>query len=174
MANTFELIASSTVGSGGASSITFSSIASSWTDLCVKYSTRTNRSVFVEAIYLEFNGSGGTAYSDRLLFGTGAAAQSNSSSSQANINNAGVTAGNTATSNTFGNGEIYIPNYAGSQNKSTSADSTGENNATDSYMYLNAGLWANSAAITQIKLVPVNGNSFMQYSTAYLYGVKNA
>ena len=174
MANTMTLIQSVTVPSGGQASITFSSIASTWTDLCVKYSTRTTRSVFVEAIYLEFNGSGGTAYSDRLLFGTGAAAQSNSSSSQANINNAGVTAGNTATANTFGNGEIYIPNYAGSQNKSTSADSTGENNATDSYMYLDAGLWANTAAITQIKLVPVNGNLFMQYSTAYLYGIRNS
>ena len=173
MANTFQLIASTTLSSA-ASSITFSSIASTWTDLCIKYSTRTSRSVFVEAIYLEFNGSGGTAYSDRLLFGTGAAAFSNSSSSQANINNAGVTAGNTATANIFGSGEIYIPNYAGSNNKSTSADSTGENNATDSYMYLNAGLWADTAAITQIKLVPVNGNNFQQYSTAYLYGVKNA
>ena len=174
MANTFVKMASTTVGSGGAASITLSSIPSTYTDLCLKYSTRTNRSVFVEAIYLEFNGSGGTAYSDRLLFGTGVTALSNSSSSQANINNAGITAGNTATANTFGNGEIYIPNYAGSQNKSTSADSTGENNATDSYMYLNAGLWANSAAITQIKLVPVNGNSFMQYSTATLYGIKSS
>jgi hypothetical protein len=174
MANTFVKIASVTVGSGGAANIEFTSIPGTYTDLKLVYCTRTNRSVFVEAIYLEFNGSGGTAYSDRLLFGTGAAALSNSSSSQANINNVGITAGNTATANTFGNGEIYIPNYTGSQNKSTSADATGENNATDSYMYFNSGLWANSAAITQIKLVPVNGNNFLQYSTATLYGIKSS
>jgi hypothetical protein len=172
MANTFTKIASVTVGSGGASNIEFTSIPGTYTDLKLVHCTRTNRSVFVEAIYLEFNGSGGTAYSDRLFFGTGAAALSNSSSSQANINNVAISAGDTATANTFGNGEIYIPNYAGSNNKSVSADSVSENNSADAYMYLNAGLWSNTAAITSIKLVPVNGNSFKQYSTAILYGIK--
>jgi hypothetical protein len=174
MANTYTAIATVTVGSGGAANIEFTSIPATYTDLKLVHCTRTNRSVFVEAIYLEFNGSGGTAYSDRLLFGTGASALSNSSSSQANINNVAVTVGNTATASTFGNGEIYIPNYAGSNNKSTSADSVSENNASDAYMYLNAGLWANSSAITSIKLVPAQANNFMQYSTATLYGIKNS
>ena len=40
MATTFTKIASVTVGSGGASSIDFTSIPSTYTDLCVKLSTR--------------------------------------------------------------------------------------------------------------------------------------
>jgi hypothetical protein len=141
----------------------------------VKYSTRTDRAVFVEAIYLQFNASGGTAYSDRLLFSTGTAVMANTSSSQANINNAGITSGATATANTFGSGEIYIPNYLRSMNKTTSSEGISENNnSTDAYMHVNTGLWSNTAAITSLKIVPVQGNSFVQYSTAYLYGISNA
>ena len=83
--------------------------------------------------------------------------------------------GGTATANTFGNMEIYIPNYAGSSNKSVSVNQVGEDNAATAYATLLAGLWSNTAAITSIKLTPFSGGaSFVQYSTAYLYGVKNA
>ncbi len=72
--------------------------------------------------------------------------------------------------NTFANGEIYIPNYTASVNKSVSIDSVTENNATSAIAALDAGLWANTAAITSINLNGNNGN-FVQYSTAYLYGI---
>jgi hypothetical protein len=78
--------------------------------------------------------------------------------------------GNTATSSTFGNGELYIPNYAGSQNKSSSADVVPEENAVGTYMSLVANLWSNSAAINQITLT-ADGN-LAQHSTATLYGIK--
>jgi hypothetical protein len=81
---------------------------------------------------------------------------------------------NGCTANTFGNGEIYIPNYAGSTQKSVSADAVAENNsATYIYSALNAGLWTGTAAITSIKLL-IPSYNFVQYSTAYLYGVSNA
>jgi hypothetical protein len=82
--------------------------------------------------------------------------------------------GNTAS--TFSNGEFYIPNYASANNKSVSFDSVTENNkATDQILALNAGLWADSAAITSIKL-EVNGGTYniSQYSSATLYGIKNS
>jgi hypothetical protein len=44
MANTFELITSSTVGSGGAASITFTAIPQTYTDLKILYSTRNSGS----------------------------------------------------------------------------------------------------------------------------------
>ena len=40
MANTFQLISSTTVGAGGASSIDFTSIPSTYTDLVIKWSGR--------------------------------------------------------------------------------------------------------------------------------------
>jgi hypothetical protein len=74
----------------------------------------------------------------------------------------------------FGNNIIYIPNYASSNYKSLSVDAVPEENGTQTYMILSAGLWSSSSAITSLKLVPNIGPNFVQYSTAYLYGISNA
>jgi hypothetical protein len=110
--------------------------------------------------------------------GDGATATSATESSQAKINEYGSAAGNATTSgNTsiWGVGTFYIPNYAGSNNKSVSADNAREaNQATDTYLVMDAGLWSNTSAITSIKIAPRVGPNFVQYSTAYLYGIKNS
>jgi len=168
MPNTFELIASSTVGSGGAASIDFTSIPSTFTDLVVKYSIRTTGAAVATGGFITFNGST-TGYTYRRLEGTGAAAGSQNGSARY----AGVDTGTSATANTFSSAEVYIPNYAGSTNKSYSADSVSENNATTAYTWFVAGLWSNTAAITSISISDDTFN-LGQYSTAYLYGVKNA
>jgi len=170
MPNTFTLIASSTVGSGGASNITFSSIPATFTDLCVKLSGRSSRSgASGDSILISFNGS--NSGSDRLLNGNGTSASSAVDASQMY---AGVLPAATATASTFGNTEIYIPNYTVSAFKSFSVDSTMENNDTFSSMQLLAGLWSSTATINAVKLEIGSLNNFDQYSTAYLYGVKNA
>ena len=169
MANTFELIASSTVGSGGAASIDFTSIPSTYTDLDIYLSARQSRSELVSNTRIEFNGSSANL-SCRYLQGTGSAAVSSSSASYLFA----ASPANTATANTFGNSFIYIPNYAGSTYKSVSWDAVTETNATGAEAYLVAGLWSNTAAITSVKLLSLSSDNFMQYSTAYLYGVKNA
>jgi hypothetical protein len=171
MANTFELIASSTVGAGGVASINFTSIASTFTDLVVKYSLRDSQSGYAYGgMIIKFNSSS-SGYTERVVYGTG--------SSAASATNSGsyfaleyVVQGS-ATASTFANGEIYVPNYLSSNNKSMSADTVTENNAAGAVAGLTAGLWSNSAAITSISLAPTGG-TFVQYSTAYLYGVKNA
>jgi hypothetical protein len=173
MANTFELIASSTVGLLGASSIDFSSIPSTYTDLCLKLSLRSTVVAEYGNNRITFNGSS-SGYTSKLLYGlgTGSGASANNGVTNA-IDYAAYGTGSTATSNTFANGEIYIPNYAGSNNKSVSVDAVTENNATASIAALVAGLLSNTAAITSISIVSGSG-TFVQYSTAYLYGVKNA
>jgi hypothetical protein len=171
MANTFELIASSTVGSGGAASIDFSSIPATYTDLRVVASVRTNRAPDSDAIKMRFNGSS-TSFTGKVLYGSGSGIASFAGTTDG-IGNAYVpSAYNTA--NTFGNTEFYIPNYAGSTNKSVSVDSVGENNATYAEMDMIAGLWSNTAAITSISIVPNVGTLLLQYSTAFLYGIKNS
>jgi hypothetical protein len=173
MANTYVLIASNTVGAGGASSVTFSSIPSTYTDLQVVMSARSSGGTTQDYVAVQFNGSGGTAYSDRRLEGTGSSASSTSDSSQNVIYSAYVVPGSTATSSTFSNTSFYIPNYSSSNNKSVSIDGVTENNGTVAYATLTAALWANSAAINQIAFTLGNGN-FVQYSTLYLYGIKNS
>jgi hypothetical protein len=172
MANTFELIASYTA-SGSVSSIDFTSIPSTYTDLCLKVSARNDASTTVGGLWIQFNGSSSNL-SSRVLYGTGSAAGSFSDTTIFAYSDAA-----SATSSTFSNVEYYIPNYAGSAYKSVSVDSTMENNATASSMALTAGLWSNTAAITSIKLQTFNNSNsalanFVQYSTAYLYGVKSS
>jgi hypothetical protein len=168
MPNTFELIASSTVGSGGAASIDFSSIPSTYTDLVIKASLRLTTSGINETVYLTINGSTANG-SLRYLAGNGA------TPFQGTDTRVGVRDinGNTSTASTFSNTEFYIPNYSGSTNKSFSADNAMENNATTAVSGISASLWSQTAAITSLSLVGATG-SLMQYSTAYLYGVKNA
>jgi hypothetical protein len=174
MANTYILIASNTVGSGGAASVTFSSIPATYTDLVLKASTRSNETTggsVWDSLLLRFNGSS-TSYTDRLLGGDGTSAFSvvNVIPSYffcGDIPNALVT------SNVFGSTEITIPNYTSANYKSISSDSVEENNATTGQLDLTAGLWSNTSAITSITLSASVGN-LVQYSSFYLYGIKNS
>lgn len=164
MANTYTLISSSTVGAGGAATITFSSIPSTYTDLLVKVSARTTYATNADLGYIRFNSST-TGYSIKRLQGNGSIAYS-AGGTEILFRNTGAS----DTASTFGNSELYIPNYTSSANKSVSVDSVSENNGTTAEALLGAGLWSNTAAITQITLYPNNGN-WAQYSTAYLYGI---
>ena len=110
---TFTKIETITVGSGGAPSVTFSSIPATYTDLVVKASARTDTANNVQNLYVEFNGSGGTAYSSRTLYALNSGAPaSTSASSDSKIQYAGYAAGANATASTFSNFEFYVPNVA--------------------------------------------------------------
>jgi hypothetical protein len=172
MPDTFTLIASSTVGAGGASAIDFTSIPSTYTDLCLVLSGRNSVASVEASVTMQFNGST-SSYNSRWLRGNGSTASSGSDTYGTDEIYIGEVPAASSTSNTFGNASIYIPNYAGSTNKSVSVDMVSENNATTAWAYLTAGLWSNTAAITSIKLLFQSG-TFVQYTTAYLYGVKNA
>ena len=174
MPNTFTLISSTTVGSGGASTIDFTNIPQTYTDLVLKVSARSSYSNPWVSIGLKFNGAAaGASFTWREIDGSGTAAASGSGNGDIY---AGDFVGSTATANTFSNVDIYIPNYAGSNNKSVSTDSVTENNATAAVAMLGAGLWANTAAITSISMRLYSGvaGTISQYSTAYLYGIKNS
>jgi len=170
MANTYQLISSVTVGSGGAANIEFTSIPQTYTDLILKLSLQVQQSG-VDMIKLTFNNNS-SGYSYRSLFANGSGAYSYSGSSLSYLEH--QYSNGTATTNIFSNSELYIPNYTSSNNKSISVDTVNEANATDGYIIPMAQLWANSSAITSIKLVPNSSINFSQYSTAYLYGISNA
>jgi hypothetical protein len=165
MANTMTLIASYTVGAGGASSIDFTSISSAYTDLKIIASTRMAGS---SANYITLNGSSST-FTNKLLYGNGGVAVS-----AAPTGNRAVDQNDSSTTaSTFSNLEIYIPNYAGSNNKSFSQDGVTENNGTTAYAEMWASLWSTTSAITSLSLT-AGSSTFVQYSTAYLYGIKSS
>jgi hypothetical protein len=171
MANTFVKIASVTVGSGGAASMDFTSIPGTYTDLCIKVSARDARAIVAASIVLQINGSTASSGSYRRLYGDGGTVDSDADGPGPTVQS-GHSNGNSGTANTFGNVEIYIPNYAGSGNKSFSSDGVAETNGSTTYMSIVSGLWANTAAITSIAVKPATAVNFLQHSTATLYGIK--
>ena len=166
MPNTMTLISSTTVGAGGAASILFSSIPGTYTDIVVKLSVRSDRASVGPSIGVKINGSD-LNLTSRIIAGSGAAVSS-SSYSDGYIGDA---TGANATASTFPNMEIYFPNYSGSTNKSYSSDSVSENNATTAYAILSAGLWSQTSAITSLEFYDRGVGNFVQYSSAYLYGI---
>jgi hypothetical protein len=173
MANTFKKIQTVTVGAGGSSTIAFTSIPQTYTDLKVVLSVRSDRNSGTQSDFqLRFN-SASANYSRRTVQGSGSAATSISGSAES-FGSIGVATQDTDTASVFGSSEVYIPNYTSANFKSYSADTVRENNATSGYQGLVAGLWSDTAAITSITFyVESNTQSFKQYSTATLYGVSN-
>ena len=175
MPDTFVKIASVTVGSGGASSIDFTSIPSTYTDLCLKMSTRTTRSTGNANITMVRFNSNTSGYTFRVLLGDGSSPSSfNQTALFTDAGFGGYGDQDNNTTSTFSSHELYVPNYAGSNNKSFSIDAVQENNATTGLASMAANLWSNTAAITSITLSPFEGFNYKQYSTAVLYGIKNS
>ena len=175
MATFTQIGTAQVVGSGGAASIDFSSIPNTYTDLVVKISARGSTAGINAGLYWTFNGSSAANYSWRQLQGNSSAASSSSATAQTYFR-AGYIPDTSATASTFGSAELYIPNYAGSTAKSISIDSGQENNSStagEALLHLVAANWSLTNAITQITVVPSSG-TFLQHSTAYLYGVSNA
>ena len=147
---------------GTQSSITFSSIPQTFTDLFLVYSVRTNQTSFPSAVRVAFNGNTAN-FTGRYLEGSGSSAASGSLARYAG-------AFYDITANTFTNHQMYIPNYASAVAKSFSVDAVTESNTSQAYQDIIAGLWNDTAAITSITL-SVGSNSFVQYSSASLYGI---
>lgn len=168
---TYTKIASNTVGSGGAASVTFSSIPATYTDLAIKVSARCSVAGAFYNLVIAFNGSSAN-YTLRWLGIAGTSAVSYTQSAFGS-NHLFYITGNGATANTFANGEIYIPNYASANFKSVSADGANEDNAASIYQGISAGLWSSTAAINSLTFT-CGGANFNQYSTFTLYGISNA
>ena len=169
MSTNMELITSVTVGSGGAASVTLpatGSIAATYTDLKISISARSSNASDNDAINLYFNADTTSGnYSCIAVYGTGSSASAYSTTRRFGS----ISAGNN-TASTFGNLDLYIPNYTSSNQKSYSSDSVTENNATTAYTELVAGKWTGTAAITSVTFSLGSGN-FVEGSTFYLYGI---
>jgi hypothetical protein len=154
--------------------ITFSSIPSTYTDLLLVFSSAVTSTGSTGA-YLMFNneGTGSTLGSSRVLEGRGSSGVTNSAGS-GSVNY--IDRCNVLNSTTvFSNCEIYIPNYAGSTNKPINITTAVEGNSagTDVYIDAQASLWRNTAAINRIDL-QTSAGSFQANSSFYLYGIKNS
>jgi len=159
-----KLIQTQTLASTAAS-ITFTSIPQDGTDLVLLGSLRRGASGVGFDAGIAFNGSS-SGFTGRALYGTGSAAASFSFDTAFLVQ--AITGTNT--SNTFANFSLTILNYAGATNKSFSFDTVTENNATEAYQLIQAGLWSNTAAITSLTISTASPD-FAIGSTLSLYKI---
>jgi hypothetical protein len=172
---TYTLISSQVLGSSAAS-VTFSSIPSTYKDLVLKTSIRTDYASTIDYLFMTINGDTSAKYSWTRLQGNGSAATSGRQAASAPTPASGTIYfgfldGNTTTSNTFANGEIYIPNYTSTTSKQISTYSATENNATQAFIDAFANLYTGTSAISSLLLQPQSGNNFVSGSSFYLYGI---
>jgi hypothetical protein len=145
-----KLIESKTLATA-TKSLEFISIPQDATDLFVVISARSTRtgSDVDDGFDVTLNNTSAN-YSERALRGFGSGADTLTGAASSSFTRINIPS-SAATSNTFTNSSIYIPNYTGATAKSVSIDAVMENNATLSFMFLTAGLWNDTAAITSIK-----------------------
>jgi hypothetical protein len=165
MPATYEPIATTTLGSA-ASSITFSSIPATYTDLrlvmVAKRSGATSNYVVTRV-----NGDSGSNYSDTQLNGNGSSAASSRNTSAVEWYNGTIAVIET-------NPALFtldIFSYAGSTFKTALSTFNNDRNGSGGVQY-NVNLWRSTAAINSLTIYASTGN-YDTGSTATLYGIKN-
>lgn len=180
MATTYQVLASTTVGSSGSSTIEFTSIPQTYTDLVLRLSARTNEAGQGRSyVRHRFNSSSTTSYGYLWFFGYDGNTVVGNGDTALNAGHVIVVPASNATTSTFGNTELYIPNYTStSKFKAYSNIHVSENNTSSIYLVgQSAPLWSVTDAITSITLYAVSVGStdkFVEHTTATLYGIKNS
>ena len=165
---TYTPIATTTLGSA-ASSVTFSTISGSYTDLIVVFSGTAGGGN--SNLILTFNSDTGSNYSWTDIEGNGTTAASYRLSNQTGIKFAyNLVATGTSQCNTI----MHIMNYSNTNTYKTALGRV--NTPTNATIYAGTtagvGLWRNTAAITS--LTCSNGDNWASGSTFSLYGIKSA
>jgi hypothetical protein len=162
----FESIATATPTSG--TSITFSSIPSTYKHLQVRYQMVTNTS-FGGSLSAKFNADSGANYARHRLYGDGATATAGggASATQMWVGDFGLGAHTTSPMG----GIIDIHDYASTtKNKTVRTISGVDANGTGGISLLSS-LWMSTSAVTSLELF-IGADAFKTGSVFSLYGIK--
>lgn len=173
MAETFEPLASTTLGSD-ATSITLSSISSAYTDLRIVALVRSDRASVIDSFGIQFNSDSGTNYSDTQLYTDGAGSVLASRDTSATYILSGAIPGSTAPADAFATSIFDLFGYSGSTNKSVLINNAFISNSSWRRTQRFIGLWRNTAAINSIKIIPAFGTNLVAGSSLTIYGIKAA
>jgi hypothetical protein len=175
--NSYESIATVTVGAGGATDVTFSAIPSTYTHLQIRAIGRTTTAgVSDNAVHIRFNSDSGANYSYHGLFGDGSSAfayavASNTSGQISQLPTAG------RTGSVFAGSVTDILDYANTSKNKTVRSLCGNNtNDTNGLVGLISSSWYSTTAINSITLISANAGTFTfaQHSQFALYGIKGS
>ena len=168
--NSFFSIDTVTVGSGGAASVTFSSIPQTYTHLQIRGILRGDRVVTDSEFNIRINGDSGTNYSYHNLTGDGASATSGGTANGTDAN-IGFNPGASETASIFGVMIIDFLDYANTNKYKTWRSLVGYDGNGNGRVRLGSGNWRSTNAITSITFNP-SANNFTEYSSFALYGIK--
>lgn len=169
--NSYESIATVTVGAGGSSSISFSSIPSTYKHLQIRVIERAVNNVGGDDPYIRLNNDSGNNYAWHRLTGNGTAASAGAASTQPQIRYGNNTADASFGANIFSAAVIDVLDYANTNKYKTLRTLVGADNNGSGHLGLQSGLWQSTTAVNRIDLFPFSGN-WAQYSHFALYGIK--
>ena len=175
--NSYESIATTTVGSGGSAYVEFTSIPATYTHLQIRFIARTTHSGPADC-YMRYNGDTGSNYTAHYLRGDGASASAGFAGTSVSTVYAGKLSYNTTApySNAFSAVVIDILNYKDTNKYKTSrvlsGFDTNGNGTYPGFVDFMSGLWMNTSAITSIRLFSGDSANFPEYSSFALYGIK--
>jgi hypothetical protein len=168
-ATSYESIATFS-GSGTPTSITFSSIPSTYKHLQIRMIARDSRAVTLEGYLIQFNSDTAANYSDHLLYGDGASAASISNVSSTYMSPYAIASAN-ASANVYGVSIIDILDYANTNKYKTIRALSGIDNNGSGAIGFSSGNWRSTSAITSVTVGAQVGN-WQANSSFALYGIK--
>jgi hypothetical protein len=168
----YESIATVTVGVGGTSSITFSSIPSTFQHLQIRGIARSDRVSSGSYIKIQFNSDTANNYANHGLFGSGSSAGAYAVTTTDHAGEAYITAASD-TASAFGASIWDVLDYANvSKNKTVRALTGADVNGTNGQFRFSSGVWMSTSGITSVTLVDGNGANFIANTSFALYGIK--
>lgn len=165
----FESIATVTVGAGGSSTVTFSSIPSTYTHLQIRGIARnaSTNSLF----FLQINSDTGSNYSYHRLTGNGTAASASGTATDTGLYQFGRSPNAT---NVFGVAIYDFLDYANTNKYKTVRGLQGYEDNSGGSINMVSGLWQSTSAITSISITMNSSLLFAEYSQFALYGIKGS
>jgi hypothetical protein len=174
--NSYESISTVTVGSGGAATISFSSIPSTYKHLQIRIMARSNRATFpVDDPVMQLNGDTGSNYTNHTIYGDGATTGTFASAPRSNIRGAGSLASSAGSG--WSAGVVDILDYTNTNKYKTvrwlqGFDTNGTVAGYGGLVVFTSGSWMNTAAVTSISFEVEGSRSYTEYSSFALYGIK--
>jgi hypothetical protein len=167
-ATSFESIATVTVGAGGASSIDFTSIPSTYTHLQIRGIDCGGTGSGYGYASIRLNSDTALNYSRHLLWGTGTAASAFGAINQSRAQ----IIRSSLTSSYFSASVTDILDYTNTNKYKTIRVLSGVDLNGDGSATFGSSVYMSTSAISSITLLP--NNQFQQYTTFALYGIKVA
>jgi hypothetical protein len=173
-AGTFDSIATVTVGSGGSSSISFTSIPSTYQHLQLRMITRGTSTAAFNLDFTFNNDSGSNYGPSHYLEGDGATASAGVANATSTTRiTTFASPKSSATASVFGGFVVDVLDYANTNKYKTLRHFGGYDANGSGFVDLDSGLWMSSSAINRLDIT-TGATSFAQYSSFALYGIKGA